>query len=371
MSSFFSSGTEGVRNRKGDGDDKLAEAKAKAIVAQQEAMKKAKSMSEEEKRVARMIGEASKCGPPFLIPYMQKAAPVIAWIFVICEALLPYVVKFARLCYSVYCLLPITLMEAVTGLVTCFFGGMFPTLIAASEAFTQAGWDTTRRALEDLYDEALAIAEESKKDDAVDDDGDGIADVDQISDRELYTRKLQLVLKKSNPAKIDTALGGLYTSWIAVAAVLKLQFARTIALAVSISNKLRPIASKALVPAFTHLLSKDYHQWIPIIINYLCKAVGVSIAWYIQMVLSAFHSAIRGGLMFWRAMIKFASEKGLTKINHEDTMLDEYLGWATAAAGFYFQFTQNFQLPFPMNLVLWPFTAAEWFIEWKITGEMS
>ena len=39
MSSFFSSGTEGVRNRKGDGDDKLAEAKAKAIVAQQEAMK--------------------------------------------------------------------------------------------------------------------------------------------------------------------------------------------------------------------------------------------------------------------------------------------------------------------------------------------
>ena len=177
-----------------------------------------------------------------------------------CEALLPYVVKFARLCYSVYCLLPITLMEALTGLVTCFFGGMFPTLIAASEAFTQAGWDTTRRALEDLYDEALAIAEESKKDDAVDDDGDGIADVDQISDRELYTRKLQLVLKKSNPAKIDTALGGLYTSWIAVAAVLKLQFARTIALAVSISNKLRPIASKALVPAFTHLLSKDYHQ---------------------------------------------------------------------------------------------------------------
>ena len=128
MSSFFSSGTEGVRNRKGDGDDKLAEAKAKAIVAQQEAMKKAKSMSEEEKRVARMIGEASKCGPPFLIPYMQKAAPVIAWIFVICEALLPYVVKFARLCYSVYCLLPITLMEALTGLVTCFFGGMFPAL---------------------------------------------------------------------------------------------------------------------------------------------------------------------------------------------------------------------------------------------------
>ena len=143
------------------------------------------------------------------------------------------------------------------------------------------------------------------------------------------------------------------------------------ALAISIGNKLRPIMSKILVPAMTHLMPEDYHQWIPIIINYICKSIGMSVAWYIQRVLSAFHSAIRGGLMFFRALIKFASERGLTKINHEDTMLDEYLGWTLAALGFYFQFTQNFVLPFPMNLLLWPFTALEWVIEWKITGELA
>lgn len=371
MSSWFSD--TGLRNRKGEDSaaDKLVEAKAKAMVAKSEAEKKAKSMSAEEKRVARMITEASNHGPPFLIPYVQKAAPVVAWIFVIAEALLPYMVKFAKLCFFVYSLLPITLIEALTGLITCFFGGMFPTLIAASEAFTQSGWETTKSALVDLYEEGVLIAEESAKDDKVDDDGDGIADVDQISDRELYARKVKLVLKKSHPGKIDTALGGLYTSWIAVAAVLKLQFARTIALAVSIGNKLRPIMSKILVPAFTHLMPADYHQWVPIIINYICKVIGMSVAWYIQRVLSAFHSAIRGGLMFFRALIKFASQRGWTKINHEDTMLDEYLGWTLAAFGFYFQFTQNFTLPFPMNLLLWPFTALEWFIEWKITGDLA
>ena len=56
------------------------------------------------------------------------------------------------------------------GVARSFFGGMFPTLIAASEAFTQSGWEMTKQAVVDLCDEAEKVLAESAKDDAVDAD---------------------------------------------------------------------------------------------------------------------------------------------------------------------------------------------------------
>lgn len=46
------------------------------------------------------------------------------------------------------------------------------------EAFRLCGWDKTQGAIEDIYEEAQHILEQSKKDDEKDEDGDGIADVD-------------------------------------------------------------------------------------------------------------------------------------------------------------------------------------------------
>lgn len=86
--------------------------------------------------------------------------------------------------------------------------------------------------------EILKVQEFSALDDQVDEDGDGIADVDQIDSKALLMRKTNLALTKVDPGKIDKAMGGLYLSWIAIIATLKVQFARTITLALSIADML-------------------------------------------------------------------------------------------------------------------------------------
>lgn len=87
-------------------------------------------------------------------------------------------------------------ITAIIGFVFCFFGGFFPTLFSAVQAAEQAGRATLVEAVSDLASEAVIIIDESKKDDKVDKDGDGVADVDKLSDKEYVKRKTLLVLQK-------------------------------------------------------------------------------------------------------------------------------------------------------------------------------
>ena len=58
---------------------------------------------------------------------------------------------------------------------------------------------------------------------------------------------------------------------------------------------------------------------------------------------------------------------GLVKESAADTVLDEGLSYVFAGLGFYAQFKSGFKLPAPMNLLLWPFELAEYYIRWTIT----
>ena len=53
-------------------------------------------------------------------------------------------------------------------------------MIAALEAWQQSGGETAKENVKLLYNEAKKVAEESAKDDEKDEDGDGIADVNQV-----------------------------------------------------------------------------------------------------------------------------------------------------------------------------------------------
>lgn len=74
-------------------------------------------------------------------------------------------------------------------------------------------------AIKSLADEALIILDEVKKDDKVDEDKDGKADVEQISGSELLKRKTLLVLKKMNPEKIDKAISSIYKVYVLGSAI--------------------------------------------------------------------------------------------------------------------------------------------------------
>ena len=82
--------------------------------------------------------------------------------------------------------------------------------ISHTQAAEHGGLTTVRKSLSSLTNEIMIIINESKKDDKVDADGDGIPDAKQISGRELVKRKVKLVLTKMDPEKVNTAIASLY-----------------------------------------------------------------------------------------------------------------------------------------------------------------
>ena len=95
-------------------------------------------------------------------------------------------------------------------------------------------------------------------------------------------------------------------------------------------------------------------------------------AWYLQTLVSAFQSAIRGGLLFSRGLLAHLNATGHTSflgvsLEADHTFLDEACGYAVAALGFYVQWAYGFAAPFPLNIVMLPFDALEMYIRWSVT----
>jgi hypothetical protein len=103
----------------------------------------------------------------------------------------------------------------------------------------------------------------------------------------------------------------------------------------------------------------------------MCRSVGMSLAWTIATIQIAFASSMKGGLVLSRALYKELLKRnislnGLIVENHADTSIDEYASYIFAAFGFLFQLFMGFEAPFPLNVVLMPFSIAEWFIRFSL-----
>ena len=89
---------------------------------------------------------------------------------------------------------------------------------------------------------------------------------------------------------------------------------------------------------------------------------------------SAAQSGLRGGLLFSRGVCRFLNKRGHTtflglSLEPEQTYLDEAVGYALAALGFYVQWEFGFGLPFPFSIVMFPLDVVEWYIRWTITSD--
>lgn len=98
----------------------------------------------------------------------------------------------------------------------------------------------------------------------------------------------------------------------------------------------------------------------------------MSIAWYISTVITAVTSALTGALIISRALLSIAHHNGITlngmiPKDHEDTYVDEATSYFFAFLGIWFQFKNQFDVPFPLNLILWPMEICEYMIRWSIT----
>ena len=61
------------------------------------------------------------------------------------------------------------------------------------------GWPVTYRNLTEVYESIVAMDAAQKADDAKDDDGDGVADVSQLSPSEFVDRKIRVAASAVRP----------------------------------------------------------------------------------------------------------------------------------------------------------------------------
>ena len=181
---------------------------------------------------------------------------------------------------------PEAVFQMFTGFILIFFGGFFVVTVALIEAFKQGGSDTMFENLATLQEEIKAVKEANEDDDMLDEDGDGIPDVKQITKDQLAKRKLRVALNAMDPLVVQAALANLWTATLSACATVKLQFARTIALGVSIGNYINRPVMRYIVPLLEAFTDKTYHKWYPTLFSYICRSIGASIAFQIQRILS-------------------------------------------------------------------------------------
>ena len=314
----------------------------------------------------------AQAAPASVKPYISQATPYVVKTVTSCEALVPLAhAGYERYCEAAVLVAPYRLdllVPSLLGLIMCFFGGSFVTLIAAIEAYRMVGLDHQLKLVRDLTEDFKNFSVASRQDDKLDLDNDGVADVQQISGRDLVQRKLMLFLKTVDPSRVTTCVAGMQSGFLAVVATLKLEFAKAITLGTAIGHVLEKPTQLYVVPAFEAVLPHDYQRWAQPLTGYVIKGTIISISWFLQRVISACHSAVRGGTMAARNIMEYLDRMHYVQIRAEDSLLDEGVGYALAALGLWFQLSSGFSLPFPLNVLLLPVSLAEWALVWLVNG---
>ena len=194
------------------------------------------------------------------------------------------------------------------------------------------------------------------------------------------SRKLNLYAAAiRDPAALSAALSALWSAGATVAAALRVKFARTLVLGVSVAACVQPAARRRCAAPLAAAMAPRHRQWAPTLVDGAVRSLFVAVAWRLQRALSAWHSAARGGAVCAGALGAWAKRKGhlparvaLASDVHphagDDSTgpvalglyADEVLGFLLAAAGLRLQVGSGFGLPAPLWWGLLPLVAAEW-----------
>eukprot|EP00927_Polykrikos_kofoidii_P078402 TRINITY_DN7522_c0_g1_i1.p2 TRINITY_DN7522_c0_g1~~TRINITY_DN7522_c0_g1_i1.p2 ORF type:complete len:377 (+),score=54.74 TRINITY_DN7522_c0_g1_i1:154-1131(+) len=306
--------------------------------------------------------------PPWAAKQLKKFAPTIGIIGAFIELVGPIAFRTGSSIISFYNKLPKDAACVLWGLGLCFYGGRYTVSIAAMEAFRATGGTAVMDCVRDILNQAKIIQRANAIDDKEDKDGDGIADVDQTDAKTLARRKIALVLRTVDPEILQNALAGLWTGYMGVLAVLKFKFAKTVALAHSIGDSIRPMAGRMLGPTLVCLVPKDYHRWVNPMINFVCKLLASFVAWKIQRTISTVQTGVAGGLLAARSVLAMLQSRGYWSTPADKTIVDEIGGYSLAGCGIYFQIARGgLPLPFFVEPIFWPLDMVEWWIQWSVT----
>ena len=183
----------------------------------------------------------------------------------------------------------------------------------------------------------------------------------KVQEQQLVKRKVSVVAKAVDPEKVTEALTAIYAGLIAVVATLRVRFAACVTLGTTVGDIAHGFVDANLSPVLRELTPDDYKKWVGPGVKYGCKLFGISMAWTIQRMISAYHSSVRGAQLFARGVLHYAVRRGYLQSNaiDETGRFFNIFIFVFAFVGFWNQFMTGFSLPFPLNILLIPVRMAE------------
>uniref|UniRef100_A0A7S1TJB0 Uncharacterized protein n=1 Tax=Compsopogon caeruleus TaxID=31354 RepID=A0A7S1TJB0_9RHOD len=236
--------------------------------------------------------------------------------------------------------------------------------LKAVEAFRIFGWKKFKENLVALHYNYQLVRDASSVDDQVDENQDGVRDVLQISRKELWKRKMKLVLKTIDPDQVSKAFAGLIQGWLAVLATLTIRSAEAITIGTTIGDigdrVIGPRPREALLVA----LPRDYEQLVPVLLQYFWRAVGFWIAFVVQSAIGAFYSSVRGAEIFMGGLRSIIVRRDIGREGRMEpgNFLFTILFAMVWGFGFWWQLTLYYHPPVSVNIILLPLTFLEWII---------
>jgi hypothetical protein len=223
----------------------------------------------------------------------------------------------------------------ICGAILTLFGGQFATTFAFVEAFQQTGWNSLLENSQ-LIREQLRVAKMAViQDDLVDENGDGVKDTTMLSPGEMAQRKLNVFLRSVDPEVVHRALSAMWLGFLSASAAVKLRFANVIALGAGLGEFVNKPAQKYLLPRLTASLDPKYHRWLPIVIGYVCRMIGVYFAFRLNRILATIATAIRGGDLLLSNFAALCNKRGVQFLTNGPA--DEMVAFGVVATGIYAQ----------------------------------
>ena len=143
-----------------------------------------------------------------------------------------------------------------------------------------------------------------------------------------------------------------------------MQFAQAITLGAAIGDTTFKAAQNTVLPLLEQSVAPEYKKWCGPVLNYAIKSVAVSIAWFIQRVISCLHTSTRGAEMLLTGVAAFCKQKDISLPAAMDPESNTFqtLCMGLAVMGFLWQLWCGFGLIFPLNILLLPATLFESFL---------
>ncbi|KAG5175539.1 hypothetical protein JKP88DRAFT_338307 [Tribonema minus] len=256
---------------------------------------------------------------------------------------------------------PEALGPILLGLALVFAGGAFPTLVTAVEAVRVSGtWPGVVDACGALRANYKAARAAQEKDDQVDADRDGIADVAQADARALLRRRGALLLKSVNADQVADAAQRLAAALLAVLATLRVRAARALAIGTALGRLTHDWCGAVVTEAAARALPPDARRAAPALVACAFRAAGVLAAAALARPVFAAFVAQRGAALAVGAAADLALRARCVAPGHWADAQRVRLAAALGAAGFAVQWWRAFQLAFALRVALLPLSAVEW-----------